>query len=114
MAAYGSHVCSSPAYQSGSGCPLRGFLSGDMTAIVPGMQSLDKFASDKLAELGREHLRRVLVDTTRDGICVERGGRRLLSFSCNDYLGLTRHPAVQEAAIAAVRRYGAGAGASRL
>ena len=30
-----------------------------------------------------------------------RGGRRLLSFSCNDYLNLTQHPPVQAAAIAA-------------
>ena len=49
-----------------------------------------------------------------DGIWIERGGRRLLSFSCNDYLNLSQHPAVREAAIAAIRDYGAGAGASRL
>ena len=78
------------------------------------MHSLDQFASRKLAELEREHLRRVLVETARDGIWVERNGRRLLSFSCNDYLGLTQHPAVRDAAIGAVRRYGIGAGASRL
>jgi 8-amino-7-oxononanoate synthase len=49
-----------------------------------------------------------------DGIWVERNGRRLLSFCCNDYLGLTHHPAIKEAAIAATRRYGVGSGASRL
>jgi 8-amino-7-oxononanoate synthase len=78
------------------------------------MHSLDQFAAEKLAELDREHLRRVLVNTQRHGIQVERNGRRLISFSCNDYLGLTHHPAVQNAAIEAVRRYGVGAGASRL
>jgi 8-amino-7-oxononanoate synthase len=78
------------------------------------MHSLDQFATEKLAELDREHLQRVLVDTERQGIWVERNGRRLISFCCNDYLGLTRHPAVQAAAIEAVRRYGVGAGASRL
>ena len=45
---------------------------------------------------------------------MERGGRRLVSFSCNDYLNLTQHPRVKQAAIAAVERYGTGAGASRL
>ena len=45
---------------------------------------------------------------------VERNGRRLLSFSCNDYLGMTQHPAVKDAAISAISRYGTGAGASRL
>ena len=79
------------------------------------MHSLDAFAQAKLDELDRRNLRRALADTAReDGIWVERGGRRLLSFSCNDYLNLSRHPAVKAAAIAAVERYGVGAGASRL
>lgn len=38
----------------------------------------------------------------------------LLDLASNDYLGLARHPAVVEAAIQAVRRYGAGATGSRL
>jgi 8-amino-7-oxononanoate synthase len=77
--------------------------------------SLDQFACAKLKELERAHLRRSLVDTTRsDSLWVTRDGRWLLSFSCNDYLNLSHHPAVKEAAIAAIRRYGVGAGASRL
>ncbi len=78
------------------------------------MQSLDQFALDKLAHLEQASLRRVLVDSARDGIYVERNGRKLLSFSCNDYLNLAHHPAVKAAAISAVELYGAGAGASRL
>ena len=79
------------------------------------MASLDEFASRKLAEIERAHLLRGLVPTARGGgIWVERGGRRLLSFSCNDYLGLTQHPALKEAAIRAIERHGVGAGASRL
>jgi 8-amino-7-oxononanoate synthase len=78
------------------------------------MRSLDEFAKAKLAELERGSLRRTLVDTTRvTGIWTLRNGRRLLSFSCNDYLNLTHHPAVKDAAIEALRSYGVGAGASR-
>ena len=78
------------------------------------MRSLDEFAKAKLAELERGSLRRALVDTTRvTGIWMLRNGRRLLSFSCNDYLNLTHHPAVKDAAIEALRSYGVGAGASR-
>ena len=79
------------------------------------MSSLDKFASDKLAELERGHLLRTLAETVReDGVWVTRGGRKLLSFCCNDYLNLTHHPAVKKAAAVAIQRYGAGSGASRL
>ena len=79
------------------------------------MDSLDAFAQAKLEGLQQRALRRRLTPTRRlDGLWVERGGRRLLSFSCNDYLNLSHHPAVKAAAAAAVETYGAGAGASRL
>ena len=79
------------------------------------MTSLDAFARAKLAELDARALRRTLEPTRRlDGLWVERGGRRLISFSCNDYLNLSHHPDVKAAAAEAVLAYGAGAGASRL
>ena len=79
------------------------------------MSSLDAFAAEKLAGLRQRTLLRTLVETTRtDDIWALRNSRRLLSFSCNDYLNLSHHPAVKAAAIAAVERYGVGAGASRL
>jgi 8-amino-7-oxononanoate synthase len=79
------------------------------------MGSLETFAQDKLNELKRRHLYRSLNETVReDGIWIERNGRQLLSFSCNDYLNLTQHPVIKQAAIAAIEEYGAGSGASRL
>src|ERR1700704_2729245 len=79
------------------------------------MRSLDDFAATKLAALERGSLRRELVDTSRvTGIWALRNSRRLLSFCCNDYLNLTHHPAVKEAAIAALRVHGVGSAASRL
>src|SRR3974377_2558645 len=78
------------------------------------MRSLDGFAGDKLAALDHAQLRRMPVTTMRTGIWAEREGRRLLSFSCNDYLNFSQHPETVAAAIDAIKRYGVGAGASRL
>jgi 8-amino-7-oxononanoate synthase len=79
------------------------------------MSSLDDFARAKLTELGANHLRRDIVDTVPlDGVTVERSGRRLLSFSSNDYLNFTQHPAIKNAARDAIERFGLGSGASRL
>jgi 8-amino-7-oxononanoate synthase len=79
------------------------------------MRSLDEFAAAKLAELERANLRRRLVETTRlGGIWTVRDSRLLLSFSCNDYLNLSQHPAVKAAAIEALQQLGSGSGASRL
>jgi 8-amino-7-oxononanoate synthase len=79
------------------------------------MQSLDAFAGEKLAALDAKSLRRRLKPTRRhDGAVVERDGKRLISFSCNDYLGLSHHHVVRAAAAEAALNYGAGAAASRL
>lgn len=40
-------------------------------------------------------------------------GRRMVMLGSNNYLGLTNHPKVKEAAIAAVRKYGTGCAGSR-
>lgn len=76
---------------------------------------MDDFAAGKLAGLEAGQLRRRLTVTARgEHPWVERGGRRLLSLSCNDVLSLSRHPEVIEAAVEATRRWGTSAGASRL
>ena len=41
-------------------------------------------------------------------------GQGVVSFASNDYLGLSQHPALAEAAEEAIRRFGTGTGASRL
>ena len=67
------------------------------------MHSLDAFAQAKLDALDRSNLRRSLSQTLReDELWIERDGRRLLSFSCNDYLNLSQHPAIKAAVIAAL------------
>jgi 8-amino-7-oxononanoate synthase len=78
------------------------------------MTDLDEYARAKLDAIDRDNRRRRLAPTARaSGLWIERNGRRLLSFSCNDYLGLSLHPEVIAASIEATERYGAGAGASR-
>jgi 8-amino-7-oxononanoate synthase len=49
-----------------------------------------------------------------DGAEAEIFGKRVLMFGSNNYLGLTRHPEVVEAAVDAVKRYGTSMTGSRL
>lgn len=73
------------------------------------------FLDDVLAELdaaGRRRSPRVIAQ--RAGAHVWVGGKKLVNVSSNDYLGLSTHPALAEAAAAAVAEHGVGAGASRL
>jgi len=45
---------------------------------------------------------------------IVESGQRIVSFASNDYLGLSRHPAVIAAATEAIARWGAGSGSARL
>ena len=69
----------------------------------------------RLGELREQSLYRELrrFDSAQS-TSIKADGRTLLNFSSNDYLGLANDPALREAAIHAVEKYGAGAGASRL
>lgn len=79
------------------------------------MSSLDDMATAKLIALESRQLRRRLVETDRRARAyVERDGRSLISFCCNDYLNLAHDPRVIEAAKAALDLSGTGSGASRL
>ena len=78
-------------------------------------ESLNAFAENKLAALKQRNLLRTLAETERLGpVEVRRGGKRLISYSCNDYLNLSQHPKIKAAAIEATEKHGAGSGASRL
>jgi 8-amino-7-oxononanoate synthase len=79
------------------------------------MSSLEIFAKHKLEKAARaKQARQLYISAREDGVYVNRGGRKLISFSCNDYLGLSNHPLVKKAAIDAIEKYGTCGGASRL
>ncbi len=72
------------------------------------------FLEAEVAALRDKHLYRSLrVMTSAQGPVVDVDGRRLVSLSSNDYLGLTHHPRLKEAALAAVADFGVGSGAVR-
>jgi 8-amino-7-oxononanoate synthase len=69
----------------------------------------------ELSSLENKHLlRRLTVIESHDGPYVIVGGRKLLLMCSNDYLGLSSHPALREAAHIALRQFPFGSGASRL
>ena len=53
------------------------------------------------------------IDSSQDPV-VTMGGEKVVMLGSNNYLGLTSHPKVKEAAIAATRKYGTGCAGSRL
>ncbi len=72
------------------------------------------FLGDELAALRERHLYRPLkVMSSAQGPIVSIDGERVISLSSNDYLGLTHHPRLRQAALDAVGVYGAGSGAVR-
>jgi glycine C-acetyltransferase len=82
-------------------------------ATVAGADPL-AFVADELADLRTKHLYRSLrVMSSAQGPEVIVDGRACISFSSNDYLGLTHHPRLRAAALAAIESYGAGSGAVR-
>jgi glycine C-acetyltransferase len=72
------------------------------------------FLGEELDDLRTRKLYRPLrVMSSAQGPIVSVDEKRLISLSSNDYLGLTHHPRLRDAAIQAVRDFGAGSGAVR-
>ena len=72
------------------------------------------FLEDEVAALNERHLYRALrVMSSAQGPIVSVDEKRVVSLSSNDYLGLTHHPRLRDAALQAIRDYGVGSGAVR-
>lgn len=84
----------------------------------PDASEVWEHAADRLRSLDSSHRRRQDrgYDFADSGSSAHRkaGDKVLVNFCSNDYLDLAHHPHVKEGAIAAVKRYGSGAMASRL
>lgn len=78
-------------------------------------QKINDWIAEQMAQIDHADLRRKLRNVqSPQGVEITLGGRKLLNFSSNDYLGLCNHSQIKEAAQAALEKYGTGAGASRL
>lgn len=75
---------------------------------------LQNFLADSLQQLKDENLYKVpRILSTPAGGRVVLDGKSVINLSSNNYLGLANHPKVVAAGIAAMEKYGAGAGAVR-
>ncbi|MGA2029649.1 MAG: 8-amino-7-oxononanoate synthase [Verrucomicrobiota bacterium] len=79
------------------------------------MTDFDHELNQRLATLREQNLYRELccVDSPQSPR-IEIGLKTFLNFSSNDYLGLANDPILKVAAIKAIKKFGAGTGASRL
>src|SRR5947209_12505983 len=66
---------------------------------------------DELTAKGTHFKLRVL-DDEQAAVCTF-DGRKVINLASNNYLGLTTHPKLREAALAAIEKYGVGSGAVR-
>ena len=84
-----------------------------MTAPAASRQQLAHLTRqiEELKERGTYFRLRVLEDE-QAAVCTY-DGKRVINLASNNYLGLTNHPRLREAAIDAIRKYGVGSGAVR-
>ncbi len=79
------------------------------------MSRLDSFFTAALDRIDRAGQRRILRPAALEGGGrIHRGGRVMVDFSSNDYLGLARHPLLIARARDWTEAHGTGSGASRL
>src|SRR6202521_4246035 len=75
------------------------------------LQTYLKNELDSLRAKGVFHLPRVLETEQRATVIID--GHEVITLSSNNYLGLTVHPRLREAAIKAIEQYGVGSGSVR-
>src|SRR6202051_4325928 len=72
------------------------------------------YLTDQLNELKAKgtHFKLRILEDAQAPLCTF-DGKKVINLASNNYLGLTTHPKLREAAIEAVKRFGVGSGAVR-
>src|SRR5262250_2199557 len=72
------------------------------------------YLTDQLDELKAKgtHFKLRVLDDEQAAVCTF-DGKKIINLASNNYLGLTTHPKLREAALEATRKYGVGSGAVR-
>lgn len=94
-------------------------MTEDIVENVPTYQ-YDKFFSEQINAKKKDYSYRIFRKVSRlaaEGMYPQAlegaENRRVTVWCANDYLGASRHPSVQDAAISAIKSYGTGAGGTR-
>ena len=84
------------------------------TATITSKQNAIEYITDQLKELRAKGVAPKLrvLEGEQKPVCIF-DGKEVINLASNNYLGLTTHKALRKAALDAVKRYGAGAGAVR-
>ena len=75
---------------------------------------LSDFCADQLAQFEQLNRRRSVTPYPREGKYIYVDGQQCLNLASNDYLAMSQHPKLIEAAVEATQAFGVGSGASRL
>src|SRR5258708_5702520 len=72
------------------------------------------YLTDQLNELKQKgtHFKLRVLDDEQAAVCTF-DGKKVINLASNNYLGLTTHPKMREAALEATRKFGVGSGAVR-
>ncbi len=72
------------------------------------------YLTDQMNELKAKgtHFRLRVLEDEQEAVCTF-DGKKVINLASNNYLGLTTHPKLREAALAATKKYGVGSGAVR-
>ena len=83
-------------------------------ATVPTRTDPLSYLTDQLNELKQKgtYFKLRVLDDEQAPVCTF-DGKRVINIASNNYLGLTTHPKLREAALEATRKYGVGSGAVR-